>query len=153
MSSCLSLLLLLLESLKQAKKQWERTHAALASVSGKGHQDYQKRLERWEKRRGEESRTEHARRLAGSADVDQQFYDQAANKRKGELARLTALEKKHREAYDKAGTKRRRKQMLKAPVPSLDEPRPSITTPRLPAPTVARTIKARRTAKLTRPRG
>lgn len=120
---------LLIEGVKKAMRKWEKAHARLHRVTRKGFKEHEKKISRWERRRPDEAPEDHARRLQHQAgDVDQSLYDKVFAKHQSRIEQAAAKEARRREKLARAEEKKRRKQLMKAPIPSLDEPAMPVQT-------------------------
>ena len=143
---------LLSEGVKRRMKQWEKAHDQLHRVTRKGYKKLARQTADWEKRRPEETPEQHAQRLAGPEDVTGSFHDRIVNepRTRAKLDRAKALEAKRRAQLDRAEQereqKRRRKQMMAAPVPSLEPVR--TRTPAAVVQAAQKVVRARRVKKL-----
>jgi len=132
---------LLLEGLKKKKKRWEKAASQLKREAKAAREAGERRFTRYERRvpapepsAPDEERQRHAAHLL---DVKDRFERQAFSdpKRTARLQQRQAKETRRFAKYQAAEEKKRRKRMLKAPIPTLE--------PATPMTTVARSVAAK----------
>ena len=132
---------LLLEGLKKKKKRWEKAAAQLKREAKATREAGEKRFSRYARRvpapessAPDDERQRHAAHLL---DVKDRFERQAFSdpKRAARLQQHHAKETRRFAKYQAAEEKKRRKRMLKAPIPTLE--------PATPMTTVARNVAAK----------
>lgn len=122
---------------KRRMKRWERAHRKLEAITKAGYRKVAKRTANWETRIAGETPEEHARRIGSPSDVDADIHDSVAGGTKfrrrldkakaREAKRRAELESAERERDAHLERKRRREQMMNAPVPSLGPVDPTKT--------------------------